>query len=175
MTDDPSRVRVGDRIIIYPRGAKKTWVADFWQDNVHRRVSLRTSIKKVAVERATKLAADLTHGTYHRPPPAVGVRQVTDDYMTSLKTADRARRTLVKYRGVLDRFVEYLAGHRITRLGQVTIGHFDAYRAKRRDERHRKTVYNEGVIVKQLFKWAKTRKLIAENPLADVRLDKPPL
>jgi hypothetical protein len=69
MTDDPNRVRVGDRITIYPRGAKKAWAADFWQDNVHRRVSLRTSNKKVAVERATKLAADLTHGTCHRPPP----------------------------------------------------------------------------------------------------------
>jgi site-specific recombinase XerD len=71
--------------------------------------------------------------------------------------------------------VAYLAGHHVSRLGQVTAGHFDRFRAERRDERHRKTLYNGGVIIKQLFKWAKTRKLIADNPLADVRLDKPPL
>lgn len=171
MADDASRVRVGDRVTIYPRGAKKIWIADFWLDGTHRRVSLKTSSKKVAVGRATKLAADLTHGTYHRPPPAVPVRQAVDDYMTYLKTEDRARRTVVKYRGVLDRFVEYLAGRRVTRLGQVTAGLFDAYRAKRREERHRKTVYNEGVIIKQLFRWARTRKLIVENPLADIKLD----
>ena len=41
MTDDPNRVRVGDRVTIYPRGAKKTWVADFWQDDIHRKVSLQ--------------------------------------------------------------------------------------------------------------------------------------
>ncbi|MDB5311566.1 MAG: Phage integrase, partial [Gemmataceae bacterium] len=175
MPDDSNRIRVGDRITIYPRGAKKIWVADFWRDGVHRKVSLRTSNKKVAVERAIKLAADLTHGTYLQPPPAVTVRQAVDDYMTYLKTEDRARKTVVKYRGVFDRFVAYLDRHRVTRLGQVTAGHFDWYRAERKESRHRKTIYCEGVIIKQLLKWAKSRKLIADNPLADVRLDKPPL
>jgi len=175
MPDESNRVRVGDRVTIYPRGAKRTWVADFWQDGVHRKVSLKTANKKVAVERATKLAADLTHGTYHQPPPPVTVRQVVDDYMTYLRTEDRARKTIVKYRGVFDLFIGYLDRHRVTRLGQVTAGHFDRYRAERKETRHRKTIYCEGVIIKQLFKWARGRKLIADNPLADIRLDKPPL
>ncbi|OWK41240.1 tyrosine-type recombinase/integrase [Fimbriiglobus ruber] len=175
MTDDPNRVRIGDRVTISPRGKKQTWVADFWQDNVHRRVSLRTSNKKVAVERALKLAADLAHGGYHPPPPPVIVRAAVDAYLASLAANDRARRTLVKDTGVLNQFAEYLARHRVTRLGQVTVGHFDRYRAERRDTRHRKTVYNEANILKQLFKWARSRKLIADNPLADVKLDKPPL
>lgn len=63
MPDETNRARVGGRITICPRGAKKTRVADFWQDNVHRKVSLRTTNKKVVVERATKLAADLTPET----------------------------------------------------------------------------------------------------------------
>lgn len=175
MPDDSNRVRVGDRVTIYTRGAKKTWVADFWQDGVHRKVSLRTGNKKVAVDRATKLAADLTHGSYQNPPPPVTVRQAVVDYMTYLKTEDRARKTIVKYRGVFDLFMAYLDRHRVTRLGQVTPVHFDRYRAERKETRHRKTIYCEGVIIKQLFKWARTRKLIADNPLADVRLDKPPL
>ncbi|MDB5306932.1 MAG: integrase family protein, partial [Gemmataceae bacterium] len=175
MPDDPNRIRVGDRVTIYPRGVKKTWVADFWQENVHRKVSLKTSNKKVAVERATKLAADLTHGTYLQPPPAVTVRQAIDDYMLYLKTEDRARKTVVKYRGVFDLFMAYLDRHRVTRLGQVTAGHFDRYRAERKEIRHQKTIYCEGVIIKQLFKWARSRKLIADNPLADIQLNKPPL
>jgi integrase len=31
------------------------------------------------------------------------------------------------------------------------------------------------VIIKQLLKWAKSRKLIQENPLAEIKLGKPPL
>jgi integrase len=57
----------------------------------------------------------------------------------------------------------------------VTAGHFDRYRSERAALRHRKTVYCESVIIKQFLKWAKSRKLVAENPLADVKLDKPKL
>ena len=32
-----------------------------------------------------------------------------------------------------------------------------------------------GVIIKQLFKWAKSRKLIAENPLSEIKLNKHPM
>jgi hypothetical protein len=128
----------------------------------------------VLIERATKLAADLIGGTY-QVPPAVTVRQAADDYVTSLRTEGRARKTIVKYRGVFGLFVAHLDRHRVTRLGQVTAGHFDKYRAERKEARHQKTIYCEGVILKQLFKWSKTRKLIADNPLADVKLHKPPL
>src|SRR4051812_2087676 len=86
MADEPNRIRVGERITIFPRGTKKTWCADFWQDGVHRKVSLKTSNKKVAIERATKLAADLTGGAYRQAPPAITVKQAVEDYLTSLKT-----------------------------------------------------------------------------------------
>lgn len=173
--DNPNRIRVGDRITIFPRGKKRIWCADFFQDNVHRRVSLKTSNKKTAVERATKIAADLTHGEYRQPPRPTSMTQVVDEYITFLRTEDRARKTIVKYRGVLDLFMKFLARQRVLNIGQVTASHFDRFRSERKAIRHRKTVYSESVIVKQLLKWAKSRKLIAENPLADIRLDKPPL
>jgi hypothetical protein len=119
-------------------------VADFWQDGAHRKVSLKTANKKVAVERTTRLAADLTHGTYHQPPPPVTVRQAVDAYMTYLKTEDRARKTVVEYRGVFDRFMGCLDRHRVTRLGQVTAGHFGRYRAGRKQTRRQKTIYCGG-------------------------------
>jgi hypothetical protein len=83
--DESDRVRVGDRLTIYPRGAKKIWVADYWRDGDHKRQSLKTSNKKVAIERATKLAAELIGGTYQAPPPSVTVQQAVDDYITSLR------------------------------------------------------------------------------------------
>ena len=175
MTDEPTRVRVGDRVTIYPRGAKRIWCADFWQDGAHKKQSLKTTNKKAAVERAIKLAADLTGGTYHQPPPQVTLRQAVDDYVAYLETEGRARKTVVKYKGVFALFLAYLAGQRVTHLRQVTASHLDRYRAERRATRSQKTVYCEGVIIKQLWKWARSRKLLTDNPLADVKLNKPPL
>jgi integrase len=175
VSEDSNRIRVGDRVSIFPRGKNEIYCADFWQDNVHRRVSLKTRNKKTAIERATKLAADLLHGTYAQPPKPMALAQVADDYIAFLKTEDRARKTIVKYRGVLDLFIEYLSTQRIVNIGQVTASHFDRFRLERRAIRHRKTVYSESVIIKQLLKWAKGRKLILENPLIDIRLEKPPL
>jgi len=175
MTDDSDRVRVGDRVTIYPRGTKKIWCADFWQDGDHKKQSLKTTNKKVAVERATKLAAELIGGTYQTPPPPMTVEQAADDYIAYLQTENRAKKTVVKYRGVLALFVEYLERNRATRLGQVTASHLDRFRAERKANRHQNTVYCESMIIKQLFKWARSRKLIADNPLTDVKLNKQPL
>src|SRR4051794_13387654 len=175
MPENPDRESKEDRVTIYPPGKERIRCTDFWRDGVHRKVSLQTGNKKVAIERATKLAADLIHGLYQAPPPAVTVREAAADYITYLTTEGRARRTVVKYRGVLDQFIAYLDQYRVARLAQVTATHFDRYRAERKETRHRKTIYCEGVIIKQLFKWSRTRKLLVDNPLADVKLDKPPL
>src|SRR5262245_41711187 len=100
MPENERPVKVGDRITLYQRGKKKTWVADFWQDGVHRRVSMRTGNKKVATGRATILAADLTQGKFHPSPRAVTFRETVNEYLESLTTSNRAKKTLVKYRGV---------------------------------------------------------------------------
>ncbi len=84
MMSDENRIRVGDRVTIYPRGKKGIYVADFWQDNVHRKVSLKTPNKKIAIERATKIAADLHQGLFRQAPPMVDVQQAGTDYVLSL-------------------------------------------------------------------------------------------
>jgi integrase len=158
------------------RGRKKTWVAEFWQNGQHCRRSLKTANKKVATERALQIAHDLTAGTYRAAPPAVTVRQAADDYLAFLKTEGRAKKTLDKYEGVFEILVDFLARLGVTGLSQVCPTHFDRFRAARKEAgRHAKTLYTEGVIAKQLFRWAKTRRLIAENPLADIKLSKPRL
>ncbi len=69
--------------------------------------------------------------------------------------------------------MKFLADRRVLKLHQVTASLFDAWRAERRAIRHAKTVYTESVIVKQLFKWSKTRKLVADDPLVGISLNKP--
>lgn len=163
MTSPNDRTPVGNRVTIYPRGKKKTYVADFWHDNVHRRVSLKTPNKRIAIERATKLAADLDQGAYRRPATDVTVRQCADDYLAHLRTEGRARTTLAKYTGVLAGFAAFLAAYRVSRLARWAARHFDLYRADRAAAWHRTTLYGASVIVKQWLQWARTRKYIADK------------
>jgi integrase len=175
MTDPPGRRRVGERVTIYPRGRKQIWCADFWHDGRHGRQSLRTRDRKVALRRAVQLELDLAAGTFRQPPPPVTTRQAADDYLAFLRTEGRAPRTLVKYRGILAGLVAFLAGRHATRLAQFTPALFDRFGAQRRRGHHPRTMYTEGVVVKQFFKWAVSRRLLAENPVAPFRLVKPPL
>ena len=154
MPDDTHRIRVGEHVVIYLRGKKRLWCADFWRDGVHCRQSLKTPNKKVALQRALHLEAQLAGGTYQKPPPAMTIRQAAEDYLGFLETEDRAPRTLVKYKGVFDTLVAFLQERGVTRLAQFTTGLFDKFRAFRKEDHHRKTMYTEGVIIKQLFKWA---------------------
>jgi integrase len=175
MTDTPGRVRVGEHVTIYPRGKKRIWCADFWRDGRHCRQSLRTANKKVALQKAMRLELDLAAGVCHRPPPPITFRQAVEDYLAFLETEHRATKTLVKYRGILDTLVGFLADQRVTRLGLFSASLFDRFRRLRKLNHHPKTMYTEGVVVKQFMKWARSRKLIADNPVADFKLVKPAL
>jgi integrase len=167
------RIRIGDRVTIFRRGKKKIWCADFWRDGQHRRQSLKTADKKVAMGRGTKLAATLVDGTYHRPVPAVTIAETTDSYIEYLKTEDRARKTISKYRGIFDALLNFLREHGVTCMGQVTATHFDKFRAYHKQDHAVKSLYTDSIVVKQLFRWARKRKLIIENPLEDIKLSKP--
>ena len=74
MTGDIEPGRVGGHVAIYPRGKKRTYVADFCQDGVHRKVSLKTANRRVATERATEIAAALHQGIFRRIRPGGEMR-----------------------------------------------------------------------------------------------------
>jgi integrase len=171
--NNAERIQVGDRVTIYQRGKKKTWCADFWRDGEHCRQSLKTANKKVAMERATKLAATLVDGTYHRPAPAAAIAATVESYIEFLKTEGRAIKTIVKYRGIFDNLISFLIAQNVTRMGQFTALHFDRFRSHRRQDHQPKTLYTEGVVIKQFFRWARRRKIILENPVEDIKLSKP--
>src|SRR5262249_19830575 len=139
MTND--RVPIGQRVTIFPRGKKRVWVADFWQDGQHRRMSLHTANKKIAIERAMKVEVTLADGTFRRPLPKVLIREAVDQYLDHLKVEGRAPKTLVKYRGILDTLSSFLTTLGVTRLLQFTAVSFDKFRAMRKPDHHDKTMY----------------------------------
>src|SRR5262249_23222213 len=69
----------------------------------------------------------------------------------------------------------FLDCHQLTRPAQFTATTFDRFRAARKDDHHPKTMYCEGVVIKQFLKWCKSRNLLVENPLAEFRLARPVL
>jgi integrase len=175
LMNNRERTPVGEQVTIYQRGKKKLWHADFCRNGSHSRKSLKTADKRVAMQRAIQLEANLASGTYQAPLPSFTFQQAAADWLACLATEDLAHSTLVKYRNVLIVFALSLAGQGATKLGQFTASHFDRYRAERKLKLHRKTLYNHAVIVKSFIKWCKSRKLMQENPIADFKLCKPPL
>ena len=114
-----------------------------------------------------------------RPAPtgphlrATTIKQAVKRYIDYLMTASRRPKTITKYGGLLNDFAEYAEGHGFPNLSQLTAEHFDAYRASRKPTHLDKSMYNDGVIIKQFIKWCKTRRLLHENPLEHCRLRKP--
>ena len=63
-----TRIRVGAHVSMAPRGKKKTWTVDFRFQGEHHRKSLKTINKKVALNRALKLDAELSVGIFQSLP-----------------------------------------------------------------------------------------------------------
>ena len=169
------RIRVGDRVTIFRRGQLGIWCADFSQDGRHQKVSLKTTNKKVATERAVKLAGELVAGTYRQIANTATLATALGDYLRYLETEGRARKTIVRYRGELMTFCEYCRSQRVLRLAQITPTLYDRFRAERRQDHCLRTMYHEGMVAKQFLKWCVSRHLIAKNPLQDYKLQEPPL
>ena len=174
MREANGRIRVTDGMHIVARGKKKIYSADYWSDGRHCRRSLGTSNRKVAEERAVQLAADLARGTLRQIPKPLGIREAGEQYAKSLISDGRARRTLVKYAGAINGLATFLEPQRVTKIGQLTPAHIDAWRAARLETMDPATVYNQAVTVMQLSKWAANRKLTLDNPLAGMKLHRPP-
>lgn len=166
-------IPIGDRVKIYRRGKKGTWTASYWFDGEHRRQSLKTSNKKAAIKRATKLAADLLDGTHRKEIPKMTIDEAINKYLEFLQTEHRARRTIVRYRGELETFSDFCQKQKVRLLSKVTLSLFDSFRQERCNFVQEKTLYHEGVVCKQFFTWCISRKYLASSPLVGLKLKKP--
>jgi hypothetical protein len=163
---------VGEIVRIFLKG--KTWCANYQLHGQQKRTSLHTSSKKEARRRALLLEADILRGALKPECKSSLVGSTIESYQSYLKTERRAQKTLVKYDKVLDR-VDDLANrlHRKTMAG-IDLQFIDAYRKERTDSGAApKTIYNETMIIRQLVNFAKSRRLVVNDPLAGLRLREP--
>jgi hypothetical protein len=62
MKNEPKRIQVGEFTVIYKRGTKGTYTADFHHDGEHGRRSMGTTNLKIARQRAIKLEREIIAG-----------------------------------------------------------------------------------------------------------------
>jgi integrase len=98
-----------------------------------------------------------------------------EGYLAHIGTENRRPKTITKYKGMLQIFREFAEANNVFRLSQVTLGLVDRYRAFRKPDLSMKSMHNEAVMLKTLLKWAKQRKYIKENPLAEMKFQRPKL
>jgi integrase len=173
MTESTKPIVIGDRVRIYPRGKKKTYCADFWFDGKHHRRSLKTRNLKVARQKALQLEARLLEGDLLPAPPAMALDKAIEAYLGHVRTENRRPKTVTKYKGFFEVFREFAESNNVFRIGQVTLGLVDKYRTFRKPKLSTKSMHNEAVMLKSLLKWAKQRKYIKENPLAEMKFERP--
>ncbi len=81
---------------------------------------------------------------------------------------------MVKYNAVLDRVAELAGRLKRKSMAGIDLQFIDVYRKDRTEaEAAPKTIYNETMIIRQLVNFAKSRRLVAIDPLAGLRLREP--
>ena len=175
MTEATKPILSGERVRIYPRGKKKTYCADFWYDGKHQRRSLKTRNFKIARQKALVLEAGLLAGDLQPAPPPMALAKAIDAYVEHVTTENRRPKTVTKYKGFFAVFREFAESQNVFRLSQVTLALVDKYRAFRKPGLSKKSMHNEVVMLKSFLKWAKQRKYIKDNPLAEAKFERPRL
>jgi integrase len=178
--DRINRISVGDRITIYPRGQRKVYVADFHYKGRHCRKSLGTTIKRIAMRRAITLQQTLDDGSFCEREPknsktskSISLVNAAKEFVAFSETEGRRRRTVVKQRGILNRFTDFAKENGIQLLVDVDLRLVDGFRAFRKPDLKPKSMHNEGQLIKQFLGWCEERGLIGRNPLA-TRKFRPP-
>jgi integrase len=179
-TTNTERTLVGARMTIYPRGKRRVYHADYHHNGRHCRKSLDTTIKKVAMRRATILEQSLDGESVQVKAPAVPktsrtitLTAASKEFVSFSETEGRRRKTVVKQRGILHRFVEFSNENQVRELADVDMRLVDKYRAFRKDSLSPKSMHNEGQLLKQFLGWCAERQLITHNPLADRKFTPP--
>jgi integrase len=190
VTKKNERKLVGLRVYILRRGKRGIFQAEFFFDGEHRRKSLKTLNEKVAIARAVKIDAQLADGTYGETvkqstkstksmPNRTTIEEAQAAFHASLETDGLRRKTIVKYIGILKRFVAYAKESHVDTVAEIGMSLIDSYRAfrksgtKERKGLSPKSMHHEAALLKLFLSWCKKRRFIDENPLAEERFTPP--
>lgn len=153
--------------------AKPYW-AEYFANVKQHQEPLGTSNKAAAVRAAYALAERLEQGQQRIRDSRRTIHELADAYHEYCKGRGRARKTPVKYAGQLERFKKWCESEGIRRARTFSPDDLFAYRAYL-SEQHRltdKSIYNETIVIKQLFKWATRHGYLSRNLLEPIRFEK---
>jgi integrase len=132
----------------------------------------------------------LINGQLVGPVRAPLLEDVISEYISHLQGLGRSPKTITKDQYCFALVQELAARRGIKRINQIDLGFVDAYRGERMKSKHNdqkqsptngrpaqrakpKTTHTDVVVIKQLLNFAERRRLIAENPLSGLKLEKP--
>lgn len=174
MSDEQPRdfsERVGECVRIYRR--KLTWQATYQVNGEQVRQSLNTKNKKVAIQRAWELDRKLTAGeSLSRKKPAT-LSEVTDAYQEHLIAEQRAEATVSKYERILQKIRSLAVKLNRYTISEIDLPFADKFRAQRVKTLSPKSLFDEMMLLRQLCKFAPTRRMVDKDPLLGLRLKKP--
>lgn len=171
MNDRNNSEKVGEHIRIFQRGS--AWHATYHFGGKQCRQPLKTSNKKTAIRNALDLDRRLTAGEQPVAPESATITEVIAAYKDYLSAEGRAKKTIGKYSQVFT-VVESIAQTMArTSILDVNFVFIDKFRAERSKTCGAVTIYHETVIVRQLIKFAVTRRMATHDPLLGLRLKKP--
>lgn len=163
--------RIGERVSVFLNG--RVWYANWREGPKQQRKSLRTRNHDVARQKARVLESELS-GTVPRQAGTFDVAAVVQAYLDWQDSNDRAAKTMMKYRGVLNRFVAHCHTAGVRLMHAISVQTIDEFGVRRRrDGMAAKTVYTELTIIRQWLNFAVTRRMLTASPVAGTKLVKP--
>jgi integrase len=169
--DRKSSEKVGDWVSIFQRGA--TWYANYQFNGRQVRTSLKTDNKKNAIVKARELDRKLSEGQSPTKIEAATINDVINSYKDYIVAEQRSQKTKSKYWGVLSHVESIATEMGRSRITQLDLAFVDKYRARRSKSCESITVYHETVIIRQMVKFAVSRRMTPIDPLAGLRLKRP--
>lgn len=166
--------RVGEVASIFNRNG--VWYINMQFRGKQIRKSLKTSNKKEARARALALERELLKGETVKTvesEPAL-ITDAIEALIQSCKTEELRPKTISKYRQVLKGVADFAESRDLYKLEQLDMRFVDAYRQYRKQDGAKpKTIYTEVGVIRRLLLFAKTRRMLNEDPLDGLKLTEP--
>ena len=155
------------------RTAKPYW-AEYFIHGKQYQEPLKTPNKAAAIRAAYALAERLEQGHHKVRDGRKTIDDLGKKYYAYCAGRGRARKTLVKYKGQLVRFANWCQSQGIRRARSFTPDDLFAYRTYLAEKHHlsEKSIYNETIVIKQLFKWAVKQGHLSQNLIASIQFKK---
>ncbi len=163
--------RIGERVSIFLNG--RVWYANWQEGPKQKRQTLGTRNHDVARQKARALEGQLS-GAVPRQAGTFDIAGVVQAYLDVQESNDRAVKTMMKYRDVLNRFAAHCRDAGVRLMHAISVQTIDNFAVRRRrDGMAAKTVYTELTIVRQWLNFAVTRRMLTMSPVAGTKLVKP--